>query len=199
MSFLSICALVLITPSFGGVSGIEVSTGAEADAVIVVVPVDSSDTVRPKDPQTALGLSVVHTAVPLGLAVMGYRAGATLAVPSTLLFLYGATLGPCAGHFYARNGSCGASALLRAGFSAAAIAGIVNVFTVAWTDGDTRLGVALFFGGMIGLGSSMVYSIVRAPVAAKHYNERHGLRLTGVAPLVNPRDGSAGVAVQMRF
>lgn len=200
MSFLSFCALVLGPVLFSGVPVAEEMSGAETSVVVVLMPADTSDTLVPRSPEVAFNLSFEHTAVPIGLAIPGYHAGGYWVMPSTALLFYGITFGPCAGHFYADNSGCAGSALLRIGFSAAAIGGIIQGLSVTLSGGgDPELGEALFFGGVIGLGSSMLYSIVRAPVTAKDYNERHGLRLTRAVPVVNPVDRAAGVAVQMRF
>jgi len=158
-----------------------------------------------KDPNTALALSLGGTVGSIALLSLGSNSDSGAMTTAGSLGLW---LAPSFGHWYAGEGwTKGLS--LRVGGSAAAVVGVMWVFTSCVTAVDSdgggsddscgSGGWALAVGGTAAFVGGMVYDIATAPGAARRHNARARERLQGVS--VQPTFGShrAGVAVSGRF
>lgn len=143
-------------------------------AVTSVAHADAGDE-GPKDPNTALLLSLGGTAVSGALFLAGTRMDYEQGDHLIEAGLLSSLVTPSLGEWYAGKpltvgmGIRGASAL-------AEIYGIAEAFK-CWDDdpcsNDNGTAAVLIVGGLIGYGAGTIYDIVDAPNAARAYNRAH--------------------------
>lgn len=162
-----------------------VATAAHAD------PADSGDQ-GPKDPTTALELSLGGTAASAALVAIGAGAHSGGMVAAGLLT---SLVTPSFGEWYA-----GKPVTLGMGLRVAStlvfIAGASEAFKCIDSDNcqnNNNAAGALLLGGLVGYASGTIYDIATAPGAAREFNREHQIHV--VPTYMRTPSGNAAMGV----
>ncbi len=148
----------------------------------------------PKDPNTALLLSLGGTAASAGLVIAGGASNDGGLVAAGLL---SSLVTPSLGEWYAGK-PLTAGMGIRVVSAAAEIAGLAEAFKCFDTENCTNnqgLAGALMLGGLVGYAAGTIYDIADAPSSAREYNRAHSLHVTVTPTVMRTPSGNAQMGV----
>lgn len=132
----------------------------------------------PKDPNTALGLSLGGTAASVALTIAGASANNSGLVTAGLL---SSIVTPSFGEWYAGK-PLTVGLGLRAASAVALVAGANEAFKCFGETGscsnDNNAAGVLLLGGLVGYATGTIYDIATAPRAAREFNAEHQVHVT---------------------
>lgn len=183
---------------FACVAVLAAAAPAFAQAPGEVAPIAPAPATAPKDPSTALALSLGFTAGGTAMLLLGSSAHSQTTEAIGFGMMY---LGPATGHWYAGEvGGLGLGlrglAVVGAGTAVIVALGDDGCDTACPDHGGLITGLLLASAGAW-IGST-IYDIATAPRAARSWNRDHGVAF-GPTAMVSAGRTVPGVAVGLRF
>lgn len=151
-----------------------------------------------KSPETAAGISLLGTAVPVGLMVMASSNsnGDSDAAGLVMLGLVGSIFGPGLGHSYAGDSG---RFWRGAGWRTVGWTSLFVAVAISWDNTDSSGAGFLAVGGAAIVVVSTIRDIAMASDSANRYNQRFEPRKVTMMPMWSPRDNSVGLGVSLGF